>query len=90
VNFSPDDCYDPVEEAVDVTNCTVWIERAMISPGGNELAFIATNPNVVEPALAATNVDLWTVKRNGADHAWVGEHGELSVVEDVRVHPPRQ
>lgn len=90
VNFSPDDCYDPVEEKVDVTNCTVWIERAIVSPGGNELAFIGTNPNVVEPALAETNVDMWTVKRNGEDHAWVGKHGELSVVKDIRVHPPRQ
>ena len=88
-DFSPDDCYDPVEEDVDVTNCTVWIQRALVSPQGNELVFVGTNPNVIEPGLAQSNVDVWTVKRDGSDHNWVGEHEELDVVRSIRVHPPR-
>lgn len=88
-NFDPDSCYDPVEDKIDVTDCNVWVERGLVSPGGNEVAFIATNPNVIDSALAETNVDLWTVKADGTDHAWVGEHPELSVVQDIRIHPPQ-
>lgn len=88
-NFSADDCYDPVEDKIDVENCTIWIERAHISPEGNSIAFIGTNPNVIEPQLTQTHVDLWTVGRDGENHTWVGQHPERDVVEDLRVHPPR-
>lgn len=85
-DFSADDCYDPVEERIDTTNCTIWIQRALVSPGGNSIAFVGTNPNVLDSALAESNVDLWTIKRNGDDREWVGGHAELDVVRNFAVH----
>ncbi len=88
-DFSADDCFDVVENKVDVTNCTIWVQRAVVSPGGNSLAFIGTNPNVTEPQLAQSNVDLWTVRRDGTQHDWVGDHPEREVVRSITVHPGR-
>ena len=86
-DFNADDCYDEVEQRVDTANCTIWMQRALASPGGNSIAFIGTNPNVLEPQLAQSNVDLWTVNRDGTDRAWVGGHQELEVVRSINVHP---
>lgn len=86
VPFDPDKCWDPVEQKPDVAECTVWVQKAVISPGGNMLAFAATNPNVAEPALASATLDLWTVKRDGSGHDWVGGHGQFSSVKDIRMH----
>lgn len=85
--FDPDKCWSEAENRPDVTNCVAWIERAVVSPGGNALAFVATNPNVTDVSLAQTHVDLWTVLRNGENHDWVGAHPELEVVKTLSVHP---
>lgn len=85
--FDPDKCWSEAEQRVDTTECTPWIERSAVSAEGNVLAFIGTNPNVTDPALAESNVDLWTVQRDGENHAWVGNHQELEVLKSLDIHP---
>ena len=84
--YDPDKCYDNVENRIDVTDCTPYIQQALVSPGGNDLIFIGTNPNVTDPSLSESNVDLWSVKRNGEGKRWLGEHPELQRVKTVQVH----
>lgn len=87
--FVADNCYNAAESAIDVTNCTIWVQRAALSPKANQLVFVGTNPNVTEPGLAQTNVDLWIVDRDGANHAWVGGRPQAERVRTFTVHPPR-
>lgn len=84
--FNPDDCYNTTENRVDVTNCSPYISNALISPGGNDIIFMGTNPNVVEFGLAKKNIDLWRVKRDGSGKEWIGNHSELDVVKNIRIH----
>lgn len=84
--FNPDNCYDNVENRVDVTKCTPYISSALISPAGNDVIFLGTNPNVVESGLAKKNIDVWRVKRDGSGKEWLGNHGELDVVKSIRIH----
>ena len=86
-NFSEANCYDSVEQQIDVENCIIFIEKAILSPKGNELAFIGTNPNVTDPSLAESNLDVWKVRRDGADHEWIGANGESYVAKTLAVHP---
>ena len=84
--FNPDDCFDADENRVDVKDCNPYISNALISPGGNDIVFLGTNPNVVEFGLAKKNIDIWRVKKNGQGKEWLGNHSELDVVKDIRIH----
>ncbi len=84
--FNPDDCYDTNESRVDITKCAPYISNALLSPKGNDIVFVGTNPNVVESGLAKKNMDIWRVKRDGTGKEWLGNHSELDVVKSIRVH----
>ncbi|MFU8807296.1 MAG: hypothetical protein ACNA8W_26035, partial [Bradymonadaceae bacterium] len=85
-DFSDAKCYNEAAREIDVTNCIVHIRNARLSPEGNEIVFVATNPQVLDSGLAASGLDLWRVRRNGAHHDWVGGNSDLATVRTFRVH----
>lgn len=88
-NFDEARCYSEADRSVDVTNCVVHIKSARLSPAGNEIVFLGTNPNIVDVGLATSKHDLWIVRRDGTRHRWVGNHREIEVVKDFNVHAER-
>lgn len=86
-NFDANLCYDATENKVDVTNCITYIKSAQLSPGGNELTFLATNPEVTDVSKAASSYDVWTVLANGQDHEWNGKQDLFARVLSFWVHP---
>jgi len=80
-------CFNDVENRPDVTNCVTYIDSALLSPAGNQIAFLATNPEVIDPSLAKSTLDIWLVRRDGASFDWIGNHGELQAVRAIRIHP---
>lgn len=90
--YDPDLCWnnDSNPPGPDDAQCVPYITSARVSPKGNEVAFLATNPGVAEGRLAPDTMDLWTVLRNGEDHAWVGGHDSvLKHVTRMYVHSPQ-
>lgn len=90
-DFSDARCYDEVEGKIDVTDCIVHVQNAILSPGGNDVAMLATNPNVVDPGLAGSSLDLWRVRRDGQNHEWLGkfrpdEGSQSKLVSNLAVH----
>ncbi len=85
--FNADACWDADAQKPSDAECVPYIQSALLSPGGNEIAMLATNPWIEDPNLATQIPDVWTVLRNGQDHAWVGQHDQLKVVESIAVHP---
>lgn len=86
-DFDGDRCYDATEQSIDVTDCTIYIRGARLSPGGNDLVFLGSNPNLTQPSFATSTLDVWSVKRDGTNHAWIGGADQVSTVVDFRVHP---
>ncbi len=79
-------CYNGETRSVDVENCVVRVNSAVLSPGGNDLVFLATNPNVTDPGLAKEVQDIWRVRRDGAGHEWIGGHSDFTTVRSFQVH----
>lgn len=86
-DFDDGRCYDETEMKIDTTDCIIYIKEAMLSPEGNELAFLGTNPNNTEVAKVSDGLDVWTVLRNGDDREWLGQNGLYDNVVRMRVHP---
>ncbi|RAL23614.1 hypothetical protein DL240_05495 [Lujinxingia litoralis] len=86
-DFDESRCYDELEQQVDITNCVTRQVSARLSPGGNDLIFSATNPNVVDPGLADRIFDMWSVKRNGEDPVWLTREPSTWSVVTFGVHP---
>ncbi len=72
-DFDAERCYDTTENKIDVTDCVIYIAQAVLSPGGNEFAVLATNPDVQDPSLAASVLDVWTILKDGSKREWVGQ-----------------
>ncbi|QDG54641.1 hypothetical protein FIV42_29020 [Persicimonas caeni] len=86
--YDPGLCWDNDAMEPDDAQCVPYIKSARVSPEANEIAFLATNPGVAEGRLAPETMDLWTVLRNGEEHAWVGGHDYvLKNVTRLYVHP---
>lgn len=85
-NFDDGRCYDFTENEIDIKNCIVYIQQAVLSPMGNELAFLATNPNVQGAETAASSLDVWTVLGNGEGREWLGNTDLFDEVSRIRVH----
>jgi hypothetical protein len=83
----PDACYDVDEMELLPQQCNVYVDGALLSPGGNEFAFTATNMNVTDPSLAKSTLDIWTVLSNGEDVSWEAEHNQDKTVKSFNVHP---
>ncbi|MBA2662613.1 MAG: hypothetical protein H0U74_09990 [Bradymonadaceae bacterium] len=86
-DYADGNCYDDQNRRVDVTNCVVQVRNAQLSPQGKELVFLATNPNVTDPGLAGSTMDLWSVRRNGLAHDWIGKHSIINTVQAYTIHP---
>lgn len=86
-NFDNAKCYNPTEQVPDDQNCILYIDSALLSPKKNQFTFTATNPRVVEPGLADSALDVWTVDRDGQNRSWVGKNTELHAASNLRVHP---
>lgn len=85
-NFSDALCYNEAAREIDVTNCVVRVNSAVLSPGNNDLVFLATNPNVTDPGLTKETMDIWRVRRDGKEHDWIGAHSEFVTVRSFQVH----
>lgn len=85
-NFSDAKCYDEIENQIDVTDCVTMIHSARLSPEGNDLVFMATNPSVTSPANASRVFDVWRVRRDGEDHSWIGNTSQVLLLDSFRVH----
>jgi len=72
--FDPGNCFDEAEGALDITEaCKVWVDRARVSPGGDEVAFTATNPNTSSWPKSADFVNLWHMLRDGSEKWFTGD-----------------
>jgi hypothetical protein len=66
-------CYDPETESIDVENCQPHISHAIVSPGGNEIAFAGTNPNISTPGLGSELLYLWRMLRDDSQRWFAGD-----------------
>jgi hypothetical protein len=86
--YDPDACWNLEEQIPSDEECSPYITAARLSPGHNEIAFLATTPYVAEPRLATKGMDLWTVMRDGEDHQWVGNlESTQTTIKEMHVHP---
>lgn len=82
------DCWDSEAGEPSDDECQPYISSARLSPEHNELAVEAMNPYVDNVGFAEDTPGLWTVLRNGEEHAWAeAEQSSDQLVEDVNVHP---
>lgn len=88
-DFSADRCYDLTNNKVDITDCVVYIAQAVLSPLGNELALIATQPETQDASLAATKLDVWTVLKDGSEREWLGDGSIFDEARRVTTHAPK-
>lgn len=86
-NYDVNLCYDPIENTPSVEQCVTYIDSVHLSPNGNKIAFLATNPYVVDYELAKSTLDIWVANRDGSNFKWLGNHGELEAVRAIRTHP---
>lgn len=85
-DFDESRCYDEIEQQVVIDDCVTRLVSARLSPGGNDLIFSATNPNVVDPGLADRTFDMWSVQRDGTEPAWLTRGPSTWSVVNFRVH----
>ena len=80
------------EGVQDPSECTISIDSARLSPEGNDIVFLgSTATGGVSPGIAQGSMDVWRVRRDGEDPAWIGESSfdgaSLSAeAVDFRVH----
>lgn len=86
-DFDANKCFNAAENKIDVTECITYINSARLSPNGNEITFLATNPNVTDVSKASTSFDVWTVLLDGTMHEWNGGRDLFDRVEAFWVHP---
>lgn len=86
-NFDDGRCYDLTENRIDITDCVIYIDNAVLSPNGQELAFLATNPNVTDVSKASATFDVWSVLANGEEREWLGDSDLFDEVLRIGVHP---
>ncbi|MFP4599279.1 MAG: hypothetical protein ACLFVJ_13555 [Persicimonas sp.] len=85
--YDGDLCFDYDTSEPDDAECVPYINSAMLSPEGKELAMQATNPWVGDPSRATDNMGLWTVLRDGEEQAWAGGQELRETIEPIAVHP---
>jgi len=85
--FDADSCWNNTLAIPDITNCSPYMTEAILSPDRNDIAIVATNPNVDREQFAKENYDLWRVLRNGKEHDWIGGYNISESVERIAVHP---
>jgi hypothetical protein len=89
-NYRDINCYDTTNQEIDVTKdeCFAYIDSALLSPGGNEFAFLGNNPQVSTPELTVDRLDVWSVLRDGTEQEWLGGHSAAGIsAQNMRVHP---
>lgn len=82
-------CYNETERMVDIEQCVVYTKEAVLSPEGNELAFLATNPETTDPDKATVLLDVWTVLSDGSKREWIGKSSAFDEVKRLIVHPAK-
>lgn len=87
MGYDGNNCWDEINARPDDANCVPYITGALLSPGANDFAVNATNPNIDSDDLAVKFQDIWRVRRNGADHKWIGGHSIFSIASSIAVHP---
>ena len=85
-DYSSLNCYNQETKKVEPATCPIYIEEAILSPGGNELVMRATNPQADDPDKADKLLDVWTVKRDGTKRTWLGKNSKGDEVTQVYVH----
>jgi hypothetical protein len=81
-------CYDAETESIDVENCQPHIAHAIVSPGGNEIAFAGTNPNISTPGLGGELLYLWRMLRDDSQRWFTGdaETDPSNSISNLNVH----
>lgn len=85
-DFDDARCYDAQEQKIDTSDCVIYIQQADLSPGGNELAFLGTNPNTTDVSQVDSKLDVWTVLKNGDDREWLGKGTIFEEARRVSTH----
>ena len=86
-DFDDARCYDDAEGKIDVTDCVIYIEEAMLSPAGRALAFLGTNPKNTDVDKVSGSFDVWVVERDGENRRWLGDTSIFDLVLRLDVHP---
>lgn len=86
-DFDDARCYNEATRETVTEDCVIDILSAQLSPEGNDLVFLGTNPSVTTPQLASQIYDIWRVRRDGEDHQWVGKNSTLFRANGFVVHP---
>jgi len=86
-NFDAEKCYDLANRDYTIPGCVIYIRNAMLSPNGQELAFLGTNLDVTDVSKAASTLDVWSVLSNGENREWLGRNDLFDEVLRLDVHP---
>lgn len=89
--FSPGECYNDKEEKLELREaCTPWIDRVRVSPGGDEVAYTATNPNTSSWARSNDTPYLWHMLSDGSERWFTGDaetDTAHTTTQYLQVHP---
>jgi uncharacterized protein (DUF2147 family) len=92
--FEANKCWDSEESDIDIEGCEVYVDSARVSPGGNELAYSATNPLTQvgdEKSVIRSNLFIWHVLKDGSER-WYSGDKDVSAANrmySIHVHPSK-
>ncbi len=83
-DYSAADCSGDAGTSVG-SECYIFIDNARLSPRGNELVFMGSNPTV-SPGLAENRKEIWRVRRDGTQPMRIGGLSGAHSALEVAVH----
>lgn len=86
LDFTVEGCYADDGTVEDDSMCAVYIDEARLSPAGDEVVFRATNAASASEGLNQTALDVWKVRRDGENAAWIGDSSAGHTAYDVNAH----
>ena len=89
--FDPGACWNSAEKKLSIDGCGVYVDKARVSPEGNEIVFAGTNPNTDTVGDANRYVGLWHMLRDVSDRWFTGDKNTSAteIVRAIWVHPPK-
>ncbi len=88
-SYSADACAGGAEDPEELEGCEVFVDSAVISPGGNELAYAGTHPSTQSTGQADSNLSLWHMLWDRSERWFARDEstGTSAQVSSIHVHP---